>query len=140
MSEKVYYELDTEFGPIYYYTVASFEKYAPYEFFTQTEGVFGYGTISFGDAKFETTHRDLEGTIRNEYAHKLRPYEFLMKVAPYLKDKETKQAKMLEVTDVFDRKAKGLGNDRPISKEPDVSNEQLDNVAAKLLTLYTKNK
>jgi len=140
MAEKVYYELDTEFGPIYYYTVATFGKYAPYEFFTQSEGEFGYGTISFGEAKFETTHKYLEGTVRAEYSHKLRPYEFLMKVAPYLKDKETRDAKIEEVTDIFDRKAKGLGNNRPISKELEVSNEQLDNVAVKLLTLYTKNK
>ena len=138
MSNKVYYELDTEYGPLYYYTVQGWGTYAPYEFFTQTQGEFGYGTIAFGDAKFETVHTDLNGDVRANYSHKLDPYDFLMKVGPYFEKPELKEKKMAEVTEILDMKAKGIPNSKPISREPEVTKEQLNNVASKILTLYTK--
>ena len=64
MSNKVYYELDTEYGPLYYYTVQGWGTYAPYEFFTdysvEVDTVKEFGVslaeINAGFKKWEGIH------------------------------------------------------------------------------------
>lgn len=145
-----YYELHTEYGPLYIY-----EKYKenpdqrePFhqempvtrEFFTNEEGIRGYCTLDFRErtAVFTTTEMGMDGLPREHFMDELEPYDFLMKVAPYIETAEDKQEKAREVYDIFECKAKHQGNTRILRDTPEVSDYTKNRVAKILLKRYTK--
>lgn len=140
--EKRYYELYTEYGTLYYYTVKEDKELVSdvYEFFTKSKGEYGYESIFFNKRKveFPICHRDLNGEVRERYMKELEPYDFLMKIAPYLKDKEVREAKATSVFEIFRKKENNIPNKEPVLPDLEVTKEQKNGLAAKLLTLYTK--
>lgn len=109
------------------------------EFFTGEEGIRGYCTLDFLDraAKFTTTDMSMHGYPLAEYMEQLEPYEFLMRVEPYLETEELKRKKSIEVRDILRSKANNLGNTNVITKPPVPSKNAKNEVAKKILTRYT---
>ena len=136
-----YFELDTEYGPLYVYEkykndpkkAKRFDHEIPVtrEFFTNEEGIRGYGTLDFMNrtAVFKTTERNMNGEVSEQNMTELEPYEFLMKVAPFLETEE----KAKEVYRIFDCKARNVGNTRIIKEQPEVSQKAKNEVAKILL-------
>ena len=128
MGEKKYhyYELYTEYGSLYLYEIEDDYNKEVHEFFTGNNGEYGYGTLSFneGESTFTIREKNMQGEITNEYLKELEPYDFLMKVAPFLKDKESKMKKMAKVGDIFYKKANNIPNKEAIKPDPEVSKEQ----------------
>ena len=145
-----FYELHTEYGPLYIYKRYKTDPSEPFnreipetrEFFTQEEARIGYSDLNFLDdtVKFVTEDRDFEGQVRHCYLEGLHPYDFLMRVAPYLETDEDKEQKRQEVYDIFKRKAENLGNNKIITSPKEVSVEQKNKVASKILAKYLKNE
>ena len=145
-----YYELHTEYGPLYLYE--RFEKdpdkkekfeilsSVMREFFTGEECVWDYTTIDFleGAARFRFREMSMWGYPLEGFMDELQPYDFLMKVAPYLEDEETKQDKARKVHYIIDCKAKKIANTNVIKKEPEVSEHAKNEVAKTLLKKYVK--
>lgn len=143
MENILYYELATEYGPLYIYEryeedpKQSREVPKTREFFTQEEARVGYGTLSFlGDSNFKTVERNYEGMIRKEYMTQLSPYEFLDRVGGYIGTEEEIREKRKEIYRIFKLKAHNIGNDQIITEPKRLSQEQKDHVAAKILTKY----
>ena len=145
-----FFELHTEYGPLYVY-----EKYKedpnhtePFyrempttrEFFTNEEGIRGYCVLEFMDrtASFTTIDMGMNGFPREEFMEELQPYEFLMKVAPFIETPQDKQEKAREIYDIFTNKAKNVGNSRIMRKQPEVSENTKNEIAKELLKKYVK--
>ena len=143
-----YFELQTEYGPLYIYEKYKTDPTVKFnceipetrEFFTQEEGIRGYGTLDFKDrtAVFKTQDIGMDGMLRHDYKKRLAPYEFLMKVAPFLEDEEDKAAKRDQVNNIFRMKANNIGNTVILTDPPAVSEELKNNVARKILTRFVK--
>ncbi len=140
MEKLLFYELATEYGPLYIYERYSdeFEKIPETrEFFTQEIGTRGYGTLSFmGNAVFRARERSMEGLVREEYMQELTPYEFLNKVFAYLENSEQKETKKAQVYNIFKMQAENKDNTRPILKELKPTEEQKNKIATKILKRY----
>lgn len=142
MENILYYELATEYGPLYIYerhVGDPKEQKVPEtrEFFTQEEARVGYGTLSFlGNSSFKTVRRNYEGMIKEEYMTELSPYEFLDRVGAYIGTEEEINEKRKEIYRIFEMKAQNIGNDQIITEQKRLSQEQKDNIAAKILTKY----
>lgn len=144
-----YYELATEYGPLYIYKQYeedpriqfSHEIPVTREFFTQEEATTSYSELLFLDdtSSFTTEDRSIEGFIRESYLKELTPHEFLEKVAPYLESEELLDQKRKDVYYIFDSKARKEGNNKIIKDSPKVSEEFKDNIARKILKPYLKN-
>lgn len=144
-----FFELHTEYGPLYLYEkysrdpdkAGNFDKEMPVtrEFFTNEEGIRGYCTIDFMDrtAVFTTTEMSMEGFPREHYMEELQPYDFLMKVGPYIENDQDKQEKAREVYDIFRYKREKVCNSRIIRREREVSKKTKNEVAKQLLKKYT---
>ena len=146
-----YYELHTEYGPLYIYekykkdpdTRDIYECEMPItkEFFTEEEGIRGLDTIDFLNrtAKFKTSIMSMHGFYKIEdYKERLAPYEFLMRVAPFLETEEAKKEKIREVYNIFEDKANNIGNTR-IIKSPQKKYINTENeYAIRILKKYIK--
>ena len=144
-----YFELHTEYGPLYVYEkykqdpkeVDQFHQEMPItrEFFTKEEGIRGYCTLDFMDRKavFTTTEMGMDGFPREHYMEELEPYDFLMKVAPFIETEEDKKEKAKEIYNIFDRKIQHQGNNRIIRKKKEISQKAKNEVAKTLLKKYT---
>ena len=84
-------------------------------------------------AVFKTTERNMNGEVSEQNMTELEPYEFLMKVAPFLETEELKEEKAKEVYRIFDCKARNVGNTRIIKEQPEVSQKAKNEVAKILL-------
>ncbi len=142
MENILYYELATEYGPLYIYERHDSdpkEQKVPEtrEFFTQEEARVGYGTLSFlGNSNFKTVRRNYEGMIKEKYMTELSPYEFLDRVGAYIGTEEEINEKRKEIYRIFEMKAQNIGNDQIITEQKRLSQEQKDSIAAKILTKY----
>ena len=144
-----YFELHTEYGPLYVYEkykqdpkkVDEFHQEMPVtrEFFTKEEGIRGYCTLDFINrtAVFTTTEMGMDGMPREHFMEELEPYDFLMKVAPFVETEEEKKEKAREIYRIFDCKANNKGNSRILRKEPEISQKTKNEVAKTLLKRYT---
>lgn len=140
-----YFELRTEYGPLYVYEkyekdpnkTGTFDNEIPVtrEFFTKEEGIRGYCTLEFLDrtAKFKTVEMLMNGQPCEHYMHELEPYEFLMKVAPYIETEADKEEKTKLVHCILESKAKNIGNTTILSEQTQVSKEEKNEVAKKVL-------
>lgn len=142
-----YFELATEYGPLYIYkkyngdlSYQSREIPETREFFTQEEAIIGYSDLAFlnGTSVFPTETRNMEGIITTSYLKPLSPYDFLMKVGAFLETKELRDKKRKDVYHIFEMKAKHLGNNKIITELPKVSEEQKNKMAKKILKPYLK--
>ncbi len=142
-----FFELYTSYGTLYIYRKESEEKNEKgyydqeyYEFFTGERGIPEYKALAFygGKSKFDTQDIDFQGNIRREYLREVSPYDFLMKVGGYVGDKEVREEKAKEIHDIFDRNARKIKNTEAIFPNKEVSKEQKDYIAKRLLKLYTK--
>jgi hypothetical protein len=142
LMEKRYYELYTEYGTLYYYAVKEDNKLVSdvYEFFTKEKGKYNYESILFYDGRceFPICHRDLNGEIRGRYIKELDAFDFLLKVAPYLKNNEIRENKVETVREIFRKKEHNIPNNEPVLPDLEITKEQKNGLAAKILTLYTK--
>lgn len=142
MENILYYELATEYGPLYIYERYKGDSKQPEvpetrEFFTQEEARVGYGTLSFlGNSNFKTVRRNYEGMIKEEYMTELSPYEFLDRVGGYVGTEEEINEKRKEIYRIFEMKAHNIGNDQIITEPKRLSQEQKDYIASKVLTKY----
>lgn len=140
-----YFELGTEYGPLYVYEkyekepdkASNVDREMPVtrEFFTNEEGIRGYCTLEFLDrtAKFKTVEMLMNGQPSETYMHELEPYEFLMKVAPYMETETDKKEKAKQVHHILECKAKNIGNTTILSEQPQVSKKAKNEVAKRLL-------
>lgn len=140
-----YFELRTEYGPLYVYEkyekepdkADTFDKEMPVtrEFFTNEEGIRGYCTLEFLDrtARFKTVEMLMNGQPSEHYMHELEPYEFLMKVAPYMETESDKEEKAKLVRTILESKARNIGNTTILSAQPEISKNAKNEVAKKLL-------
>ena len=143
MENIIYYELATEYGPLYIYEKykndpkQSIEVPETREFFTQEEALVGYGTLSFlDDSNFKTVDRNSEGIITKKYMTKLTPYEFLDRVGAYIGTDEEIREKRNSIYRIFNMKANNIENDQIITEQKRLSQEQKDCIASKILTKY----
>ena len=143
-----YYELYTEDGPLYIYEkykekpkeIYNTEIPVTREFFTGEEAIRGYHTLDFLDRQsvFETNHYNLNGDFIDSYIKELEPYDFLMKVAPFLSDEKMLNDKKDDVMLILRYNAK-LTNYRKIKKpSPEISNEIKNKESQKILKRYIK--
>lgn len=145
MEKTLYYELDTEYGPLYIYErYKSDESQMPEmrEFFTQEKAwVCGYGILSFltdepNGKCFKMCEFNMEGKVLDNYMTKLSPYEFLCKVGGYLETSEKFEAKKESVYRIFKMKNNHQENNRVIPKPLEISEDQKNKVAEKILVKY----
>lgn len=142
MERTLYFELKTEYGPLYLYENYKSETDIPVtrEFFTQEKGIRRYGYLSFmGNSDFKTVERNMEGLITEEYIKELSPYQFLNKVGGYLISEDSINKKRKDVYNIFDMKANSKGNTTILNDEPQISGELKDVFANKILSKYTSS-
>ncbi len=140
-----YYELTTEYGPLYIYEkykmdpnkANKFNQEIPVtrEFFTNEEGIRSYCTLNFMNqtAKFVTTEMLMNGLPLENYMEELQPYEFLMKVSPFIETDEQKLEKAQEVYQIFEWKSKSIQNIRILKNQPKKSQRSRNEYAKSLL-------
>ena len=142
-----FYELFTQYGVLYTYETyqnnpdefGHNEIPVIREFFTGEEAQRGYTTLSFmnGKSKFVREIRGIDGRVLSDYYRELSPYKFLKKVAPYLKDEDTKAKKEKEIYDIFDRNINNFRSEIVITKDK-ITKEQKNNEAKRILKRYMK--
>ena len=141
-------ELRTEDEPLYLYEIYkqdpndkfSHEVPTTIEFFTQEEGIRNYLSLEFLNrrCKYATQNYTMQGEFIEDYTRELSPYEFLEKVWPYLKNKETFERKINEVKNSMEFKA-NLTNYRMVKKQlTEMPKEKQDEVAKIILKRYMK--
>ena len=143
-----YIELETEDGPLYLYEKYKTDPNEKFnheipetrEFFTQLEGIRSFNCITFLDRKceFEWDYISFMGEHIKTYRNEISPYEFLMKVAPFLKDEETLKNKREEVMNILEFKAKLVNHRKVKLLPPEISEEQKNEVSQKVLKRYIK--
>ncbi len=147
MENILYYELATEYGPLYVYErynddpKTSKEIPETREFFTQEEARVSYSSLVFLEkAEFKVVERNMEGIITKNYMHKLSPYEFLNRVGSSLDSDEKMEEKRKRIYDIFEMKSNNMANDQVIETEQKGNKKQKNIVASKILSKYIPSK
>lgn len=150
MEKILYYELITEYGPLYIYKryqcdpennsrISSRIPLEIKEFFTRQEGTRGYDSLSFLGANFRTLDRTIEGLVRTDYMRELTPAEFLSKVSEFLEPIDKFEEKRKEVYRIFDMKVNNIRDNLVNMDELLETEEQKNEKAVKILSKYLKN-
>ena len=142
----LYYELLTEYGPLYIYEIYTKdprkfrELPVTREFFTGEIGIRGYYTLTFLDKSlFPTSLLSMDGGRIHDYMIELSPLEFLDRVGYFMDDNRIEGMKEC-VYSIFERKAKNIGNNMIILEQPRITENQKNDIAAKVLAKHITDK